>query len=99
MLLMSYRDKEVGRKIVHFLCYYLLLSSTDVRRKRIALFVDISGCVAAVAHRNFFIEVEHSNLCQIAFVLSDIDFVLINMPLLLNEYLFSRQKDLTVSRH
>ena len=99
MLLMSYRDKEVERKIVHFLCYYLLLSSTDVRRKRIALFVDISGCVAAVAHRNFCIEVDHSNLCQIAFVLSDIDFVLINMPLLLNEYLFSRQKDLTVSRH
>ena len=44
------------------------------------VFVDISGCVAAVAHRNFYSEVEHSNLCQIAFVLIDIDFVLINMP-------------------
>ena len=37
------------------------------------VFVDISGCVAAVAHRNLYSEVEHSNLCQIA-------FVLINMP-------------------
>ena len=44
------------------------------------VFVDISGCVAAVAHRNLYSEVEHSNLCQIAFVLIDIDFVLINMP-------------------
>ena len=44
------------------------------------MFVDISGCVAAVLHRNFYIQVEHSNLCQIAFVLIDIDFVLINMP-------------------
>ena len=43
------------------------------------MFVDISGCVAAVAHRNFYGEVEHSNLCQIAFVLINIDYVLINM--------------------
>ena len=43
------------------------------------VFVDISGCVAAVAHRNFYSEVEHSNLCQIVFVFIDIDFVLINM--------------------
>ena len=63
------------------------------------VFVDISGCVAAVAHRNFYSEVEHSDLCQIAaFVLIDIDFVLINMPPWLDKYLFSRQKDLTVSR-
>ena len=44
------------------------------------MFVDSSGCVAAVAHRNFYIEVENSNLCQTAFVLIDIDFVLIKMP-------------------
>ena len=29
------------------------LSSAEVRRKRSPLFVDISGCVAAVVHRNF----------------------------------------------
>ena len=62
------------------------------------MLVDISGCVAAVAHRNFYSEAEHSNLCQIAFVLINIDFVLINMPPWLDKYLFSRQKDLTVSR-
>ena len=45
------------------------------------MFVDGSSCVAAVAHRNFHSEVEHSNLCQIAFVLIDIVFVLINTPL------------------
>ena len=44
------------------------------------MFVDVCACVAAVAHRNFYSEVEHSNLCQIAFVLIDIAFVLINMP-------------------
>ena len=44
------------------------------------VFVDISGCVAAFVHKNFYSEVEHSNLCQIAFGLIDIDFVLINMP-------------------
>ena len=44
------------------------------------MFVDIFGCVAAVAHRNFYSEVKHSNLCHIAFVLIDIDFVVINMP-------------------
>ena len=62
------------------------------------VFVNISGCVAAVAHRNFYSEVEHSNLCQIAFVLIDIDFVLINMPPQLDNYLFSRYRDLTISR-
>ena len=41
------------------------------------MFVGVSGCVAAVAHES---EVEHSNISQIAFVLIDIDFVLINMP-------------------
>ena len=44
------------------------------------VFVDVSGSVAAVAHRNFYSEFEHSNLCQIAFVLIDTPFVLINMP-------------------
>ena len=44
------------------------------------VFFDISGCVVAVAHRSLYSEVEHSNLCQIAFVLINIDFVLINMP-------------------
>ena len=44
------------------------------------MFVVVSGCVAAGAHRNFYSEVEHSNVCQIAFVLIDIAFVLINMP-------------------
>ena len=42
------------------------------------MYVDISGCVATVVHRNFYSEVQHSNLCQIAFILIDIDFVLIN---------------------
>ena len=45
------------------------------------MFVDVSSCVAAVAHRNFYSEVEDSNLCQKAFVLIDIALVLINMPL------------------
>ena len=44
------------------------------------VFVDVSGCVAVVAHRNFCHEVEHSSLCQIDFVLIDIAFVLTNMP-------------------
>ena len=57
----------------------IILSSAEVRRKRIAS-VDVSGCVAAVAHRTFYSEAEHSNLCQIAVVLIDIDFILINMP-------------------
>ena len=54
--------------------------------------------VDAVAHRNFYSKVEHSNLCQIAVFLIDIAFVLINMPLQAEKYFFSRQKDLTVSR-
>ena len=54
------------------------------------VFADISGCVAAVAHRNFYSEIGHSNLCQIAFVLIDIYFVLINMPPYLDKYLFRR---------
>ena len=29
-----------------------------------SVFVDGSSCVTAVAHRNFYSEVEHSNLCQ-----------------------------------
>ena len=33
---------------------------------------DVSGYVAAVAHGNFYSEVEYSNLCHIAFVLIDI---------------------------
>ena len=45
------------------------------------VFVDGSSCVVAVVHANFYTEVEHSNLCQIAFVLIDITFVLIYMPL------------------
>ena len=44
------------------------------------MFLDISGLVAAIEHRNFHSEVEHSNLYQTAFVLIEIDFVLINMP-------------------
>ena len=43
------------------------------------VFVEVSGCVADVAHRNFHSEVEHSNLCQTAFVLIDIDFVLVSI--------------------
>ena len=35
-----------------------LLSSAEVRSKESSLFVDVSGCVAAVAHRNFYGEVE-----------------------------------------
>ena len=45
------------------------------------MFVDGSACVAAVAHRNFYSEVEDSNLCQIAFVLIDIAFVSVSMSL------------------
>ena len=44
------------------------------------MFVAVSGCVAAVAHTNFCSEAEHSNFFQIAFVLIDNTFVLINMP-------------------
>ena len=51
-----------------------------LERNESPVFVDVCGCVAAVAHRNFYGEVEHSNLCQIAFVLINIVFVLINMP-------------------
>ena len=51
-----------------------------IERNESPVFVDILRGLAAVAHRNFYNEVEHSNLCQITFALIDIDFVLINMP-------------------
>ena len=54
------------------------------------VFVAVSGCIAAVTNRNFYSEVEHSDLRQIAFVLIDIDFVLIDMPPKFDKYLFNR---------
>ena len=47
------------------------------------MLVDVSSCVAAVGHRNFYIEVEHSNLCQTAFALIDIALVLIDIAFVL----------------
>ena len=59
----------------------LTLLCRGIEGNKSYVFVDGSGFVAPVMQRNFYSEVEHSNLCQIAFILIKIVFVLINMPL------------------
>ena len=64
-------------------CKNRLLSSAEVSPEgnESPLFVDGSSCVAGVAHRNFYSEDEHYDVCQTAFVLIDIAIVLISMAI------------------